>query len=164
MVPENQRSFYCPIPPCKYKSCRQCGEASHEPIPCHKVEKCHETAARLKVEEAMSEARIRTCPKCSRKFYKQDGCNKMTCSCGTYICYICRQVITGYQHFCQKPHCQHKDCNRCPLFSGSGREDGDMVAVREAGMKAVATIAKSEENRNQPVALKTTLDQLLKMK
>lgn len=167
LVPEQQRNFHCPIPSCQYKSCRLCGEEGHEPIPCNQVEKRNETAARVQVEEAMSEARIRTCPNCSRKFYKQDGCNKMTCSCGTLICYVCRQVIPkniGYNHFCQTPHCNHTSCNRCPLyFSGAGK-DPDMAAVREAGLKAVARIEKSEDNRKQPIAWKTDVDQLLKSK
>jgi hypothetical protein len=34
------------------------------------------------------------CPSCSAKFFKTEGCNKMTCSCGTTICYICRVEIT----------------------------------------------------------------------
>ena len=165
LVPDQQRNFYCPILTCQFKSCRQCGEPTHDPTPCDQVEKKNDTAARLKVEEAMSEARIRTCPKCSRKFYKQEGCNKMTCSCGTLICYICRKVITGYTHFCQKPHCRHKDCNGCPLFTTAG-EDADMAAVREAGMKAVAQIEKSEVNQNQQpnMVWKTSVDQLLKRK
>ncbi len=56
---------------------------------------------RLKLEEALTLARVRVCPKCKNKFYKQDGdfpcrfdnatkvfvgCNKMTCPCGASIC------------------------------------------------------------------------------
>ena len=165
-VPDGNRIFLCPVPTCQYKSCRLCGEEAHGPLPCDQVEKSNETSARLKVEEAMSQARIRTCPQCSRKFYKQDGCNKMTCSCGTWICYICRQVIpksVGYNHFCRTPLCRHgKACNMCPLHS-TGEQDTEMREVREAGLKAVATIEKSaENNHNQPIAWKTDVDQLLK--
>ena len=51
-----------------------------------------QTETRLTVEEAMTEARIRQCPKCKTRFFKTEGCNKMTCSCGTIMCYICRKV------------------------------------------------------------------------
>lgn len=30
----------------------------------------------------------------------------MTCSCGTKQCYICRQVITGYDHFNDRGPCR----------------------------------------------------------
>ena len=70
---------------------------------------------------------------------KVEGCNKMTCpTCGKFICYICRSEIPvsiGYQHFCQTPHCQHKHCRKCPLYSNA--EEDDLRASREAGLKAV---------------------------
>lgn len=38
-------------------------------------------------------------------------CNKMTCPyCHTLSCYVCRQVVTGYEHF-------HVRYSFCPLFS-----------------------------------------------
>ena len=90
-------------PSCDSKTCRHCGVESHYPLKCEEVEKEGETANRHKVEEAMTNARLRTCSKCGTKFFKEDGCNKMTCRCGTKTCYICRKTITkeGYKHFCQ---------------------------------------------------------------
>jgi len=66
----------------------------------------------------------------------------MTCpTCKTYICYGCRSEITkdiGYKHFCQTPHCQHKRCYKCPLYSNA--EEDDARASREAGLKAVQSL------------------------
>ena len=42
---------------------------------------------------AGAQARVRECPDCKKRFYKTEGCNKMTCSCGTLSCYICRQKV-----------------------------------------------------------------------
>jgi len=37
---------------------------------------------------------------------KVDGCNKMICSrCGVFFCWMCLQVISGYQHFYDSPMC-----------------------------------------------------------
>ena len=85
------------------------------------------------VEEAMTNARVRECPKCKTRFYKTEGCNKMTCSCKHVICYICRQTIKNYSHFCQTPNCDHKSCNKCPLFTNSVEDD--RLAMKEAGLK-----------------------------
>jgi len=68
-LPESEMIFQCPS--CEFESCRKCGEESHIPLRCEEVEKKTETSARLQVEEAMTQARIRHCPKgCKQGFYK----------------------------------------------------------------------------------------------
>jgi len=135
MLPETEMLFNCPN--CRIVTCRKCGEPPHIPLRCEEVEKKGETNARLRIEEAMTKARVRSCPNCAKKFYKVEGCNKMCCpSCQTKICYVCRKRIdshVGYKHFCQTPHCNHKSCNKCPLYSKS--EEDDLRAAREAGLK-----------------------------
>lgn len=93
-----------------------------------------ETKGRLTVEEAITAAKIRKCPKCNNPFIKSDGCNKIRCGCGALSCYLCSQVITGYDHFCQAPHCTHESCNKCRLYSDT--EKNDEVAMRTAGISA----------------------------
>jgi len=90
------------------------------------------------VEEAMASARIRECPTCHKRFFKEEGCNKMTCACGTKICYVCRAKIIDYTHFCQTPHCTHQNCNKCPLYSNSVQEDKE--AVRRAALRAASMV------------------------
>ena len=96
--------FHCPE--CNFRSCRECGEEYHPHLRCDQVETKDEADGRRKVEEAMTAARVRTCPRpmCRKKFLKSDGCNKMTCSCGAFVCYVCRKEIppdVAYKHFCQ---------------------------------------------------------------
>lgn len=149
LLDASEMIFACPVQSCRFESCKLCGEASHIPLKCSEVEKQTETDGRKKVEEAMSEARIRTCPKegCGNRFYKVDGCNKMTCpkkGCGTFSCYICRALIPkniGYSHFCQTAHCKHQNCNKCPLYTNN-KED-DIRATKEAGEKAAKEIAEN---------------------
>ncbi len=87
------------------------------------------------IEEALTKARVRECRKCKSRFYKIEGCNKMTCTCGALMCYICRADITtiGYGHFCQTPCCTHKECKKCILFTNSVEDD--RLAMQEAGAK-----------------------------
>jgi TRIAD3 protein (E3 ubiquitin-protein ligase RNF216) len=99
-LPESEKILKCPS--CAYESCRMCGEDSHIPLRCEEVVKDRtETSARLQIEEAMTKARIRYCPKgCKQGFYKVEGCNKMTCpTCKTFICYVCRVEITKVSKF-----------------------------------------------------------------
>ena len=128
---------------------------------CAFIEK--ETSARRTVEEAMTEARIRECPKCNSRFFKTEGCNNM--SCGTHICYICRKNITGegnnshgkgYNHFCRKPHCEHKRCGNCVLFTNSVEDD--RLAMKEAGLKAVEAVATGGEDEAPQIDVTALLE------
>jgi len=132
-LPESQMVLNCPVEDCGFASCRKCGKASHIPLRCDEVEKEKaKDEGRLAVEEAISRAKIRKCPKCNQQFIKSDGCNKITCSCGAKICYVCRAPINGYEHFCQKPHCDHKSCGKCRLYTNDAEDD--KRAMREAGI------------------------------
>ncbi|CAB4054228.1 RNF216 [Lepeophtheirus salmonis] len=116
--PEENKLLICMNPQCGKESCRLCKELSHIPLHCDEVEKNDEVRKRTFIENKMTEALIRTCPKCQNKFFKEDGCNKITCTCGTNICYLCRKVIkTGYKHF----YGQGADAQpgMCPLFSNN---------------------------------------------
>lgn len=124
------KTFHCPQ--CLFKSCRECGEEVHPGITCDEVESKTETDARRNVEEAMTQALVRTCPRpfCRKKFLKTDGCNKMTCACGAFVCYVCRREIpknVAYAHFCQTPHCNHKKCGKCALYANVEKDDEKRV-------------------------------------
>lgn len=137
-LPETQMILKCPVEDCQFESCKKCGKESHIPYKCDEVAKLkRQDEGRLKVEEAISQAKIRTCPKCKKSFIKSDGCNKMVCPCGLKLCYICRQPVpkqNPYSHFCQVPHCNHKTCGKCTLYSNN--EEDDARAMREAGIDA----------------------------
>lgn len=150
-LPLNLTVFQCPVEDCRYESCRKCGKEAHVPLRCDEVvQKKREDEGRLKVEEAMAEAKIRKCPKCKTPFVKSDGCNKMVCRCGTKMCYICRQELKGvnpYAHFCQVPHCKHKTCNNCTLYSNA--EEDDELAIREAGLTAAQNYREALKEKDQ---------------
>ncbi|EJD07122.1 uncharacterized protein FOMMEDRAFT_75478 [Fomitiporia mediterranea MF3/22] len=96
----DEKLFQCEREECGALSCRACKKLDHLPKSCKEADEDRGLDARHKVEEAMTEALMRNCPKCKKAFIKEDGCNKMRCpTCGTLICYACRQVITGYDHF-----------------------------------------------------------------
>ena len=110
--------FECQDPDCGKISCRKCKEVSHLPKTCEEVKHDKGLGARHKVEEARSEAMMRTCPKCKVKLIKEYGCNKMVCSnCRNIMCYVCQKDISkdghsrgpGYDHF-------HRPGATCPLF------------------------------------------------
>lgn len=110
---EEDREFRCENSSCLVTSCRLCKEKSHIPMTCEESRKDKGLSERHQVEEAMSKALIRKCPKCQVQIVKEFGCNKMTCTkCRTLMCYICRKDITkdSYRHF--KPGgCPQDDMN-----------------------------------------------------
>jgi hypothetical protein len=86
---------------------------------------------------------------------KSDGCNKMTCSCGTKFCYLCRAVVEDYTHFCQTPHCEHKkgdkNCKGCPLWT----KDLDAEHNREMREAALQEAKRVAEEIAGSIALHT---------
>lgn len=124
--------FACQNPDCARVSCLSCGK------PWVDVHICHESSLvslRTQIEQAMSLAIKRICPRCNTSFVKNSGCNKLTCPCGYKMCYVCRADLTdeGYRHYCDhfRPDGDPtpcKECDRCNLWES---EDQDRV-LREA--------------------------------
>ncbi|ESO86150.1 hypothetical protein LOTGIDRAFT_129699, partial [Lottia gigantea] len=91
--------FKCLNPECLKETCRYCQEPNHVPLKCNEVEKKTETDMRTFIENKISESMLRTCTTCKKRFFKDFGCNKMTCTCGTTMCYVCREPNIDYDHF-----------------------------------------------------------------
>ncbi|XP_049804091.1 uncharacterized protein LOC126243001 [Schistocerca nitens] len=137
--PEEDKVFCCLNPECMKESCRKCKELNHIPLRCEEVEKPEEVKIRTYIEDRMTEALIRTCWRCGKNFIKIDGCNKMTCTCGALMCYICRKPVNGYDHFNEEGGTNY---HKCPLFSKN--DDLHVKAVEEAATKARnETLAKN---------------------
>ncbi|KAI1324019.1 hypothetical protein F5Y16DRAFT_402867 [Xylariaceae sp. FL0255] len=120
--------FICQNIACGRASCLSCSKAWVD------IHVCHESsliALRTQVEQAMSMAIKRVCPRCNTSFVKSAGCNKLVCPCGYKMCYVCRKDIgspsEGYQHFCQhfRPEGdgrQCKECNKCNLWEAENTD------------------------------------------
>jgi hypothetical protein len=72
--------------------------------------------ARHAVEEAMTSAFVRECNHCHRPFVKEEGCNKMKCSCGNAQCFVCSLDVTDYNHFDKKDASGNPLQDSCPLY------------------------------------------------
>ncbi|KAJ7632726.1 hypothetical protein FB45DRAFT_913292 [Roridomyces roridus] len=147
---EQEKLFTCRNEECSAISCRQCKELDHLPKSCKEMQEDKQLDGRHAVEEAMTRALMRNCPKCQKAFIKDAGCNKMSCTnCGTLSCYICRQTITGYEHFGQQPGQpmpaagSSKNGDKCPLW--------DVVEQRHADeVKIAAEKAAQDYKRDHP--------------
>lgn len=129
------RVFRCLNPECLRDSCRLCREPNHVPLKCDEVEKQNETDMRTFIEKRVTEAMLRKCHRCGKRFVKDAGCNKMTCICGATSCYICREPDIDYSHF------------------GDGRcGEGNMAKVHRQEMEVAAREAKEEYLRDHPEA------------
>ena len=134
--------FQCQNPECRRASCLSCQKAWVD------VHVCNESALvalRTQVEQAMSMAIKRVCPKCNTSFVKTAGCNKLTCPCGYKMCYVCRKDIgdtgdgpdVGYRHFCEhfRPEGNPKRCTQCQKCNLWELEDTEKV-LQEAKEEA----------------------------
>lgn len=121
LVPRGNRVHDCTA--CGASTCVLCDEPNHVPLSCEEVEKANETLARRRIEERMTEALVRKCA-CGKVFLKADGCNKMTCTCGRKQCYLCRQPVDSYSHFCG---CSDSNCGKCHLWAKPEALDKERV-------------------------------------
>lgn len=76
----DEKLFYCQAEDCGVISCRTCRQAEHLPYTCDQAKADRKLGKRHAVEEAMTEALVRKCPKCQKAFLKEEGCNKITCT------------------------------------------------------------------------------------
>ena len=97
-----EKIFKCLNTDCMRESCRSCKEPNHLPLRCDEIEQTNEIKMRTWIENKITQAMVRECHECGKRFFKLDGCNMMQCPCGAQMCYVCRQAIpkcVGYKHF-----------------------------------------------------------------
>ncbi|KAL4791775.1 hypothetical protein BDV19DRAFT_370012 [Aspergillus venezuelensis] len=84
------KKFTCMNLNCRRTSCLICQKPWRDPHVCHEPLLLD---LRATVEAARTAAVKRTCPRCGLSFVKSSGCNKLTCTCGYSMCYICRKGL-----------------------------------------------------------------------
>ncbi|KAK8176118.1 hypothetical protein IWX90DRAFT_511672 [Phyllosticta citrichinensis] len=153
--------FRCQNPACGRDSCISCTAEWRNPHTCHAKAL---VSLRQHVENAISNAVKRTCPRCHMSFVKSSGCNKLLCPCGYSMCYICRAPIgtgEGYGHFC--PHFRERPgercsvCDKCDLYQVdeedvmtqrvAQRAEREWREMNKMSGKEGVTIAKDELKR-----------------
>jgi len=137
MPDPGDKVIICGNQECGKHTCRLCGEESHLPLSCDEVEKDEEVVARTKLEKAMTEAMVRECVSCKKRFFKDEGCNKMQCDCGQSMCYLCRQpVANDYTHFYGQGGSPVK--GKCPLWSdNTNLHKAEVMKAAEEAKKGV---------------------------
>ncbi|XP_075999043.1 uncharacterized protein rnf216 [Genypterus blacodes] len=124
--------FSCPNPRCRKESCRKCHVQwkQHVGKTCEQVLERDEIRMRVLFEERMTAAWVRKCVKCGTGLVKSEGCNRMSCRCGSFMCYLCREAITGYNHFCQharSPGAPCRHCRKCSLWTDPTDDDERII-------------------------------------
>jgi TRIAD3 protein (E3 ubiquitin-protein ligase RNF216) len=160
----DEKVFSCLNPTCMKETCRLCNEPNHLPLRCNEIEKKSESDFRTFIENKISEAMLRTCWKCSKRFYKTEvlcfylnswankiyelilkfqGCNLMHCVCGAKMCYVCRAPINGYDHFNDLR--DEGSINKCIQFS-------DVAELHKTEMEKALIEAKTKYLVDNPNA------------
>ena len=120
-------------------SCRLCKAKSHVPLSCDEFKKENGISERRVIEEARTEALIRTCGKCKVRILKEDGCNKVICTkCYAVLCDYCGKDISKqlYNHFDGQgrapPGVNTDDkTGKCPLYDESHKRKDQQVDKAE---------------------------------
>ncbi|KAF2864435.1 hypothetical protein K470DRAFT_239431 [Piedraia hortae CBS 480.64] len=129
--------FHCQAPGCGITSCLRCSAQWRDPHVCFEAKL---TSLRTAVEDSATDVVKRTCLSCGLAFVKESGCNKMKCTCGHSMCYLCRETIDdGYQHFCQ--HFRERgmgkceSCDKCELYGEQNVDEEVQTAVEKTQAK-----------------------------
>ncbi|MCJ1384544.1 hypothetical protein MMC17_007661 [Xylographa soralifera] len=132
-VMEN-KEFRCKMPDCERISCRLCKADSHLPLTCAEYKKEQGVSERHILEEAMTNAIIRACPKCGVPIFKDGGCNKMVCTkCRTYVCDYCGKDISkeSYGHFDNGAGSNPSAQRKCPTQDNTVARNAERIAEAE---------------------------------
>ena len=143
---EEDREFRCHNPECEEVSCRLCKAKTHIPMSCEEFKKETGVSERRVIEEARTEALIRTCGKCQVRILKEEGCNKVICtSCSAVLCDYCGKDISKvmYNHFDGQGRAPpgvvtNGPGAKCPLYDESNKRKDRQV--EEAEKEAMAKV------------------------
>ncbi|KAI8867873.1 hypothetical protein GQ42DRAFT_164510 [Ramicandelaber brevisporus] len=147
----DEKELRCKNPECEIISCRSCKKRSHIPWTCEEANRSRLESAQNLIAEAMSEALMRTCSRCNNRFFKTEGCNMITCTCGQKMCYICKIPLKDYGHFNRNGAA---DSSLCPLFDDTVLED----AVK---IKRAAATALQKQLEDNPHLERTDLETVI---
>ncbi|KIK93205.1 hypothetical protein PAXRUDRAFT_829200 [Paxillus rubicundulus Ve08.2h10] len=159
-----EKLFRCENGDCGAVTCRECKKPDHLPKTCKEMEDDKHLDAQHVIEEAMTRALMRNCPKCQKSFIKEMGCNKMTCpNCHTMSCYICRSIIIGYDHFVDRgahagARANRSTSTKCHLWDPVEQRHAEEVS--EAAKRAIDELKKARPDvdaQNIKVDLPITL-------
>lgn len=143
------RIFDCQNPGCMEASCRLCREKSHIPLSCEESKKENGFEERHAIEEARTEALVRSCQKCKVRIFKEDGCNKVVCTnCYSVICDYCGEDIskTRYDHFDAEHRGHPTGKTKCPLYDPSNRKEDQ---IEKAGKEALERVRKENPSLSE---------------
>ena len=158
LADKRTKIFRCKNPDCQRVTCRSCQAEAHIPLTCEENHSNDNAKRRRIIEEKMTESFLRTCPKCKSKFYKNEGCNKMTCKCGMTMCYLCKEPNIGYSHFGTVTGCALHTLN--DNTNESNRQTGAILAAKELGMAKELHLDRDavEEDEEDEIQLPILLD------
>lgn len=108
-----ETNFICPC--CGFSTCVSCKVQWHSGQTCEQYQEWREENAHAdeRTSNLISELGFQMCPTCQNAVEKSEGCNHMTCRCGTHFCYVCAAKCDS-----NNPYAHFNSSAACPLFEG----------------------------------------------
>ena len=97
--PNTRKILQCPS--CFSTICSGCDEEAHEGMTCQERRLHKDPAEQDRLFNEWANEHAKPCPECRRRIEKSEGCNHMTCPCGTHFCWQCGKSFsenTIYDH------------------------------------------------------------------
>ena len=87
MCSYDKNEFHLNCPMCKKSYSLQCKTKWHKGMTCEEYQRTkNKDENDIKFEEYAKGSKLKQCPKCKRWVEKIDGCDHISCPCGTSFC------------------------------------------------------------------------------
>ena len=101
-----RRRVVCPV--CDVAACIPCAVAWHDHLTCQQYQHWRKENAQgdSALQELAQREGWKDCPRCKLYIERSEGCNHLTCTCGTHFCYLCGVVLDSadpHRHFNETP-------------------------------------------------------------
>jgi hypothetical protein len=148
-------------PSCFSTICSACDEEAHEGMTCQERRLHKDPAEQDRLFNVWANEHGKQCPECRRVIEKSEGCNHMTCPCGTHFCWQCGKsfsAATIYDHMTTAHGGYYDQAQQAPVWANPNNVNENIYAEQA---RLFAQVRRQQEIENAQVRQNALRAQIL---